>query len=1487
MTKLYKLVMGFGALMGILCSYQSKATHLMGADMTWKCLSGDTFEIVATVYRDCKGIELTNSPFSFYGECPGFETSQTLSGTMADGKDITPTCKKIKCTQCSQPCPENPYGFQQWTITAKVVFPKGCCKWKVSWTQNARNNAITTLDNPGGHSLYTEVEINTCIKNPCDNSPYFTIPPVAIFCLNECIVFNPGANDDDRDVNGQADSLAYSFGDPLDGENSKISYLSGYSNKEPLKYTGTDADATYNYPTCAGFHLDPQTGDIMFRATKEDITVMVVLVDEYRRDSLGNYKKIGTTRRDIEITIIDCGSNHAPVITGINGGTTNSIKICANTQTCFTIKSFDIDPGDTVSMTWNRQIPGASFTIKHDGKKWPTGVFCWRPTDKDVRSYPYQFIVSANDDHCLVPGRNSRAFNIYVVASPKANYFTTVQKCGSVYFQADPSAASKTSITDYLWTGEGAPGFAPLFIHNRKGTHQYERPGTYHYTLTITSPNGCTFSYFDSVKIAPYVEISLPKDSTVCQNAPPITIKAEHRLGNAPYTIYWNTGDKGDQITRKIFKDTVFVVYIKDGNGCTNYDSIRVKMQKLPKPDLGADQRGCQGHAISLRTRLAHVPYTSWTRINGKDTARNYLKGDTIPVIDSGMYIVAVRDSEGCPGYDTTNVRFNPPVKVIPMDTNVCQGDSVTLHAGISGPGSVYKWIDIVHQTVAGTAADLTIKKATNTTAGYHYLVKISQILHGVTCTDSGYINVKVHKIPKPLLTAPPAQCIDNPPLSLTIYADAAHRGGRWYYPPNPQAIVGEYLYPSIMGATDSIAGAGYIHYMYFDLFKCSSDDSVKIIIRKLPEVNAGPDAVVCKANGLYLLNNRPGITPSTGAIWYPAPGTPKNALVFSTFGDSVSFDPSKVSQDTAYAIVYSYSPGTGSTRCNNKDTVILHVKTNPEIVISKVDTLCADDEPVQLNATPSGGNWIFGDRTPASALAFDAPDQSFSFNPKIAGEGSHLLYYTAFADRQRKLCGTTDSLRIYVAPKPKNVDFHTEDFQREYCISHNPIKLIPTVPGGSFTGRGVYSIGNNAWFNPPLADSLDSNNNVITYTLLYNNGKCRTAVQHKIAIDSRPLVLIKSGNTLCEGSISYDITATIANADGEQWESDNGNTNFIKKSQTGNEMVMTFYPDKLQLQAGAFHIFLKGWNHGKCDTSRDTRQFLILPKPKIDFASERMDCEPFTVHFKSIEGMMSQGLIKSREWDFGDGSAHVQDRDPIHTYNVINGQNSQNFNVRLWVTSANGCTGDTLKKDWITVNASPVPLIFAKPRFTTIAMPEIQFSISDRSRNIDFSDPNTSFHWNFGDHNNKDKGGHSDLRDPVYTYSDTGKYTVVLRVNSRGCPGLDSEVNYIDIRPELIIFIPNVFKPDSLHGGQRDRNYFSAWENETFQPVVSDYSSFEMQIFNRWGELMYTTNNPEKGWNGKFKGENAMEGVYAYVIKATSYSGKPYTFTGTVTLLR
>lgn len=88
-----------------------------------------------------------------------------------------------------------------------------------------------------------------------------------------------------------------------------------------------------------------------------------------------------------------------------------------------------------------------------------------------------------------------------------------------------------------------------------------------------------------------------------------------------------------------------------------------------------------------------------------------------------------------------------------------------------------------------------------------------------------------------------------------------------------------------------------------------------------------------------------------------------------------------------------------------------------------------------------------------------------------------------------------------------------------------------------------------------------------------------------------------------------------------------------------------------------------------------------------------------------------------------------------------------------------------------------------------------------------------------------------------------------------------------------LDIFIPNSFTPNG------DLN------NDIFKPfIVGRYLSFEMTIFNRWGEILYQ--GDAKGWNGRYMDQLVMEGVYCYLINITDKNGKLLTLRGTFTVM-
>jgi len=443
--------------------------------------------------------------------------------------------------------------------------------------------------------------------------------------------------------------------------------------------------------------------------------------------------------------------------------------------------------------------------------------------------------------------------------------------------------------------------------------------------------------------------------------------------GTGTYTYSWNFGD-GDTSNGmspsytygSVYSSTSYKVTLRVRDASNNIDSITktIIVFPTPRPDLGPDQRGCWGNPILLSTGLLHQAIVNWTWIQGTDTVKNALHGDSIYVDDSGKYAVKVLNSYGCIGTDTANIYFNPLVKAKKVDTTVCIGDSVRLRAGIGGASASYVWFDRIHNNkILGTAPNFSF--FASGVAGYSHAadfgIIISQTAHGLTCADTGYYNITINTPIHPVFNKIPPKCISDPAFQLyggPPYVDPAHQNGTWIYPKNPSAIVGNFLYPSVMGITFGDSSLGWIHYLYYNQYNCFTDDSIKVTIFGLPTVNAGHDTEICTKNGKYLLNNSYVSPP--GGSWFAEQGTPTDAVVYSVNHDSVFFNPNAAGIiDSVYGIVYNIKAPLPNP-CSNSDTVFIKVvnscasgikeNTNPGLAVSVYPNPFSSSAIIQYN---------------------------------------------------------------------------------------------------------------------------------------------------------------------------------------------------------------------------------------------------------------------------------------------------------------------------------------------------------------------------------------------------------------------------------------------------------------------------------------------------------------------------------------------------------
>ncbi len=122
-------------------------------------------------------------------------------------------------------------------------------------------------------------------------------------------------------------------------------------------------------------------------------------------------------------------------------------------------------------------------------------------------------------------------------------------------------------------------------------------------------------------------------------------------------------------------------------------------------------------------------------------------------------------------------------------------------------------------------------------------------------------------------------------------------------------------------------------------------------------------------------------------------------------------------------------------------------------------------------------------------------------------------------------------------------------------------------------------------------------------------------------------------------------------------------------------------------------------------------------------------------------------------------------------------------------------------------------------------------------------------------------------------TFNDTGTAMVKLvSVNYLGCK--DSAYKQIEVRDEQLFF-PTAFTPN------RDGL------NDQFLPGGTGIKLYQLNILNRWGQIIFSSNQQDMGWDGTVNGEAVQSDTYIYQCDVTGYSGKKYAYNGTFTLIR
>lgn len=428
-------------------------------------------------------------------------------------------------------------------------------------------------------------------------------------------------------------------------------------------------------------------------------------------------------------------------------------------------------------------------------------------------------------------------------------------------------------------------------------------------------------------------------------------------------------------------------------------------------------------------------------------------------------------------------------------------------------------------------------------------------------------------------------------------------------------------------------------------------------------------------------------------------------------------------------------------------------------------------------------------------------------FNPFAAGVGTHTITYN-YSDEFD--CSNSASDELIVFPLP---ELSVTNNDGVYCVSELTTDFVYTPPGGALSG--IATAGNQ--FNP---NEAGVGNHTVSYSFTDNNG-CSNSIPIQVEVVGIPQLSVNVPTTLCVNDPPIDL---IGNPPGG---------NFL----LNGSAATTLNPQDLGI--GSHTIYYEVFDDFGCYNS-DEFVLEIIPLPIINFTPTYAEaCPPLPMNFSA-----ETSPVASCFWNFGDGSVSSQCGAVSHTYTQ-----SGCYDVSITVVSAEGCANTSAAENIVCVFPVPTAAFAFSPNNP----------VSEFFTDVDFFNLTSQGDFYFWDITGGTPSSSTDTH-PSTTFPPEvpGQYPVeLIAVNDFGCS--DTAMAVVNVQPDVLIYVPNTFTPD----GNKHNNL---WKPSLIG--VSD-EAYELRVFNRWGELIWETNDLNESWDGMYKGGLVREGTYVWTLRA------------------
>lgn len=715
---------------------------------------------------------------------------------------------------------------------------------------------------------------------------------------------------------------------------------------------------------------------------------------------------------------------------------------------------------------------------------------------------------------------------------------------------------------------------------------------------------------------------------------------------------------------------------------------------------------------------------------------------------------------------------------------------------------------------------------------------------------------------PNPLTTTP-SVCVGD---SIKLFADSFTTAT--YLWTGPGGFTSTLRNPFILGS--GVPDSGMYH-VYVTTPGCSDSGTVPVAVHPYPAVDLGNDTLICGAATITLQDH---------------------SAVYAT--DTYLWSTGATSATISVSTGSTYWLAVDNAGCVASDTIDVSIIPIVNPVVAPV-SYCQYDVPVPLTAIGTGLLWY--------ASATGGVGSSVAPTPSTGTPGTYTYYVTSTSGPCESprvaltvtikplppppfVSGTTTFCYLqpfvpftvagtavlwYTAPTggigtsstptvntaiPGNDTFYVSQTVNgcEGPRQVVPVKVLDPINPGftynihygckadtvTFSNSSVGALKYTWYFGDGASDTATSLTHIYTaqdtfkVTLLAINGLCKDSAAQLVPL-VHPLAagFTFTPSLLCQNNPVTFTNTSIGTGLSYKWMFGNGAT------ASSTDAVYTY------ANSGIYHAQLVATDFIPCS---DTASGVVYVDSATDIGMTITDNILCRATYVTFTGNYTSIGDTGVTWNFGDG-------DSITNINPVQHAFDRAGTFTVTVTPHYRVCRDTSISKVITIVYPPSLHLGSD---TSICPGSESIVIGDY---LNAKDPKATWRWSTGQ------------TTPYIEVTAPGVYSAAVYID--GCYATDT----ILVANDCYMNIPNVFSPN----GDGLNDYFYPR-----QYLTKGLTSFKMQLFNRWGQLIFeTTNLDGAGWDGKFNNTDQPVGVYVYIIDATFRDGQKEHHQGNVTLMR